>query len=206
MDWVIDSAKRTKYTALFQNLCADAGGVTALAKHQAGLDKAGLNVETLMSIWRLADLDGDDYLTLPEYLICGFLIARCHMTGEPLPTALPLALIDSAKGEGEGEWTLDAAQVTKYSTLFQTLSADAGGATALAKHQAGLDKAGLSVETLMHIWRLADVDGDDLLSQSEFLICCVLIARCHTAGEAPPETLPPALAWAATERSSRRSR
>ena len=48
--WTIDDAKRAQYTALFQQLCAEAGGVTMLGKANAGLSRSGLPVDVLMSI------------------------------------------------------------------------------------------------------------------------------------------------------------
>ena len=99
--WTLDEAKRSQYTAFFQQLCADAGGVTVLGKASAGLSLSGLPVDTLMAIWALSDLDGDDHLNLTEYLICCLLIAHCIRTGGPPPATVPPELVASATGDAE---------------------------------------------------------------------------------------------------------
>ena len=123
-EWTIDEKKRAQYTNLFTKLCNEAGGVEKLGKANAGLHQAGLPVDTLMAIWALADLDGDDLLNLPEYMICCFLIARCVVRSEPPPMTLPPELAASANPDAE--WTIDDAKRAQYTGLFHKLCGEAG--------------------------------------------------------------------------------
>ena len=93
--------------------------------------------------------------------------------------------------------SLDAQSVAKYTALFNQYCQEAGGVSSLDKASAGLSRSGLPVEKLMHIWSLSDVDRDDRLSLSEYLICCVLIKTCVVTQQPPPTTLPPELAQSA---------
>ena len=108
-DWTLDAPQISKFTALFTDLAAQAGHVPSLDKASAGLNRAGLPVDVLLQIWALADLDGDDRLSLAEYLICAFLISRCLRLGEAPPAQLPPELIGSALVVEDGAWTIDAA-------------------------------------------------------------------------------------------------
>ena len=98
----------------------------------------------------------------------------------------------------DAEWVLGADQVAKYTSLFEKLCAEAGGVSTLDKGNAGLNRSGLPVDTLMKIWALSDLDGDDELNFGEYLICCFLIARCVKKAVLPPDTLPQALISSAT--------
>ena len=53
-------------------------------------------------------------------------------------------------------------------------------------------KSRLPIEVLSKIWGLSDIDGDGGLDGDEF---CVAMHLCHKsmAGEAAPDSLPPAL-------------
>ena len=95
-DWQLEPAAVAKYVALFEEATAAAGGVSSLAKSQAGFHRSGLDVDALMQIWTLADIDGDDRLNLKEYLISCFLTTRCVRHQLPPPASLPPELIESA--------------------------------------------------------------------------------------------------------------
>ena len=222
----LDHAAVIKYTALFEQSCQQAGGVSSLDKASAGLSKSGLPVDVLLRIWALVDLDGDDRLCLSEYLMCCSLIAHCVRTGEQPPATLPAQLRASAYGGSAPPMcgssaaapsaappsaappsaappnnvasiatpALDHAAVTKYTALFEQSCQQAGGVSSLDKASAGLSKSGLPVDVLLRIWALVDLDGDDRLCLSEYLMCCSLIAHCVRTGEQPPATLPAALA------------
>ena len=82
----IDSAARAKYSALFEQHRANCGGAATLDKANAGLHQSGLAVDTLLKIWALVDVDKDDRLSLPEYLMCCALIKHCCTTSQPPPT------------------------------------------------------------------------------------------------------------------------
>ena len=153
-EWTIDEKKRAQYAKLFTKLCNEAGGVEKLGKANAGLHQAGLPVDTLMAIWALADLDGDDLLNLPEYMICCFLIARCVVKGGPPPLTLPPELAASANPDAaaaeaaDAEWTIDDAKRAQYTGLFHKLCGEVGFGFGddikLGKASAGLAQAGRS--------------------------------------------------------------
>ena len=65
-------------TAKTVSLAAVGGGVHKVGKAEAGavVTMSGLPIETLLQIWSLADLDGDDKLDMREYLLCCFLVQR----------------------------------------------------------------------------------------------------------------------------------
>ena len=156
--WALDANQVKKYKALFNDLAAKAGGVTELEKSAAGLSLSGLPVDTLMSIWRMSDLDGNDCLCMSEYLIACALIAFCVKNQQPPPVHLPPELASSAIAAASAapdEWTLSEAQIAKYSALFDGLAAKAGTAV-LEKSAAGLTLSGLETDVLMKIWLLSD--------------------------------------------------
>ena len=101
----LDEAAIAKYTALFDDLSLKAGGATKLAKNAAGLHLSGLAVEPLMKIWSLADLDKDDLLSKPEFLICCALVGDCARTGASPPEVCPPDLIDAATHDPGGRST-----------------------------------------------------------------------------------------------------
>ena len=64
---------------MFAEACAAAGpGTDRLGKSQAGavLAMSGLPTDVLLSIWSLADVNGDDRLDLRGYLLCCWLVQR----------------------------------------------------------------------------------------------------------------------------------
>ena len=68
-EWQIDAAAVAQFKLMFVQACAAAGpGTDRLNKSQAGavLSMSGLPTEVLLSIWSLADVDGDDRLDLLE--------------------------------------------------------------------------------------------------------------------------------------------
>jgi uncharacterized membrane protein YgcG len=95
----LDPAAIAKYTGIFQQACQQ-HGVASLDKASAGLSKSGLPVDTLLKIWALVDLDGDDRLILPEYLMCCALIKYCVQSQQPPPVVLPADLRAAAFGGG----------------------------------------------------------------------------------------------------------
>jgi len=98
-EWSIDAAAVAKFTQMFTEACAAQGsGVDRLGKAEAGavLFLSGLPVPTLLQIWSLADVDGDDQLDLKEYLLCCWLVQRSVQKQLPPPTALPQQLLESA--------------------------------------------------------------------------------------------------------------
>ena len=100
-EWRVDAAAMTQFTKMFSDACSAQGaGVDRLGKAEAGavLSMSGLPVPTLLQIWVLADLDGDDRLDLKEYLLCCWLVQRSVQKQLPPPTSLPPELLASATG------------------------------------------------------------------------------------------------------------
>ena len=94
---------------------------------------------------------------------------------------------------GAGEWHVDAAAVAMFTKLFTDACAAQGPSVVrLGKAQAGevLNLSGLPVATLLQIWGLADVDGDDLLDLKEYVICCWLVRRGVQNPPLPLEPFP----------------
>jgi hypothetical protein len=100
-----------------------------------------------------------------------------------------------------GEWSIDAVTVSKFSQMFANACASQGpGTDRLGKAEAGpvLTMSGLPTETLLQIWSLADVDGDDRLDLRGYLLCCWLVQRSVQRRLPPPASLPPELLASAT--------
>ena len=204
MSWALDAGQTKKFTALFNDLAAKAGGVSELEKSAAGLSLSGLAVDTLMSIWRLSDMDGNDRLSLSEYLICCSLIAYCVRTKQPPPPQVPAELRSSAIAAAENSagntvapdaWSLDEAQISKYGALFDDLAAKAGS-TLLEKSAAGLSLSGLPIDVLLKIWALSDGKLSIESTSSLPLPCSLLLG--YAARSDAPRVMPPLLQWTET--------
>ena len=68
-EWQMDAAAVAQFKLMFDQACAAVGpGTDRLDKSQAGavLSMSGLPTEVLLTIWSLADVDGDDRLDLIE--------------------------------------------------------------------------------------------------------------------------------------------
>ena len=97
-EWRVDAAAMSQFTKMFTDACSAQGaGVDRLGKAEAGalLSMSGLPVPTLLQIWVLADVDGDDRLDLKEYLLCCWLVQRTVQKQLPPPTSLPQQLLES---------------------------------------------------------------------------------------------------------------
>ena len=84
---------------MFAEACAAQGpGTDRLGKSQAGavLAMSGLPTDVLLSIWSLADVNGDDRLDLRGYLLCCWLVQRSVQRQLPPPISLPPELLASA--------------------------------------------------------------------------------------------------------------
>ena len=115
----------------------------------------------------------------------------------------PAAAAESAEAKltAPGEWSIDAVTVSTFSQMFANACASQGpGTDRLGKAEAGpvLTMSGLPTETLLQIWSLADVDGDDRLDLRGYLLCCWLVQRSVQRQLPPPASLPPELLASAT--------
>ena len=116
---------------------------------------------------------------------------------KPVEAAVPAdAVAAAAILATTGEWSIDAVTVSTFSQMFADACASQGpGTDRLGKAEAGpvLAMSGLPTETLLQIWSLADVNGDDRLDLRGFLLCCWLVQRSVQRQLPPPASLPPEL-------------
>ena len=98
-EWTIDAVTVSTFSQMFADACAAIGpGTHRLGKAEAGavLSMSGLPTDVLLSIWSLADVDGDDRLDLRGYLLCCWLVQRSVQKQLPPPVSLPPELLASA--------------------------------------------------------------------------------------------------------------
>ena len=179
MEWAIDDAAQAKYANLFKKASEQAGGALSIDKASAGLSLSGLPVDTLLKIWALADLDGDDRLNMTEYLICCALIARCVKTGSAPPTVLPPALRASAEGADSG-WSIDAAAAEKVQCTMQN-----GRRRAVAPHHLLFSRTTASRTTYLSCHTAAS-----LFSPAPFPLSRVVFSTWHCSERAASKLAP----------------
>ncbi|KAK2789300.1 hypothetical protein FQN53_002142 [Emmonsiellopsis sp. PD_33] len=92
-DWTITPQEKAHFDTVFATV--DKGKLGYITGDQAVefLTNSQLPEETLASIWDLADIDRDGQLSKEEFAVAMYLVRQQHTTREPLPHALPLALI-----------------------------------------------------------------------------------------------------------------
>ena len=91
------------------------------------------------------------------------------------------------------DWVLPPDAAARWAGAFQKACQECGQPT-LGKADSQLNTWALSVDILLHLWSIADVDGDDRLDLREYLIICRLAQRCSALPTLPPPpTLPPDL-------------
>ncbi|KAK2790229.1 hypothetical protein FQN52_005726 [Onygenales sp. PD_12] len=92
-DWTITPQEKAHFDTVFATV--DKGKLGYITGDQAVefFTNAQLPEETLASIWDLADINQDGQLSKEEFAVAMYLVRQQHTTREPLPHALPLALI-----------------------------------------------------------------------------------------------------------------
>ena len=107
-EWRIDAGAVTQFTKMFTDACAAQGsGVVRLGKAEAGavLSMSGLPVPTLLQIWSLADLDGDDRLDLREYLLrCSNPDRNPDLNPDPKPDPNPNQAPTCPRASSTARW------------------------------------------------------------------------------------------------------
>merc|ERR1711933_61656 len=159
-------------------------------------------------IWDLANESVSGQLNLGEFICAMALVAR-RRQGLPLPASLPpeLALHLGLSGNGaqfegiadsrgssppgtplEGP-PLESEELERYRAMFRSMDQNGVGSIGPDEGRDLLEKSGLPVGDLSHIWRVSDVDGDGRLTEREFVCAMALTAR-RRQGAALPMVLP----------------
>ncbi|OJD15661.1 hypothetical protein AJ78_04079 [Emergomyces pasteurianus Ep9510] len=92
-DWTITPQEKAHFDTVFATV--DKANLGYITGDQAVefFTNAQLPEETLASIWDLADIDSDGQLSKDEFAVAMYLVRQQRTTREPLPQALPSALI-----------------------------------------------------------------------------------------------------------------
>ncbi|KAL2359693.1 hypothetical protein RJZ56_007452 [Blastomyces dermatitidis] len=92
-DWMITPQEKVHFDTVFGTV--DKANLGYITGDQAVefFTNAQLPEETLASIWDLADIDSDGQLSKDEFAVAMYLVRQQRTTREPLPQALPPALI-----------------------------------------------------------------------------------------------------------------
>eukprot|EP00928_Gymnodinium_smaydae_P065227 TRINITY_DN4839_c0_g1_i3.p1 TRINITY_DN4839_c0_g1~~TRINITY_DN4839_c0_g1_i3.p1 ORF type:complete len:570 (+),score=131.66 TRINITY_DN4839_c0_g1_i3:665-2374(+) len=91
--WHLEEDELARYEATFYGqVDVDGVGVAGISEVKALLERSGLPPRDLALIYSLADLDGDGFLSLPEFL-CAMTLVDRRLKGAPLPQELPVELL-----------------------------------------------------------------------------------------------------------------
>ncbi|PLB45213.1 UBA/TS-N domain protein [Aspergillus steynii IBT 23096] len=92
-DWLITPQEKVHFDGVFATIDAAKIGMISGDQAVGFFIKAQLPEETLAQIWDLADIDADGQLTKDEFAVAMYLVRQQRTGKEPLPQALPPALI-----------------------------------------------------------------------------------------------------------------
>lgn len=92
-DWLITPQEKVHFDGIFETVDTAKAGVITGDQAVAFFMKAQLPEEVLAQIWDLADIDADGQLTREEFAVAMYLVRLQRSGKEPLPQALPPALI-----------------------------------------------------------------------------------------------------------------
>ena len=81
-----------RYQQLFAQFDNNADGFVEGAEAVPLFSKSGLDRVALRSVWQMADVDGDNRLSMPEFATAMHIIVCVSKRGTPLPTVLPESL------------------------------------------------------------------------------------------------------------------
>ena len=93
--WAISAEDKARYDELFTELQQDAGRASG-ATVRPVLERSGLSVDMLRTVWNLSDIDRDGHLDADEFAVAMHL-CREATTGKPLPPTLPPNLVPPSK-------------------------------------------------------------------------------------------------------------
>jgi len=93
--WAISGADKERYDEVFASLGPTNGLASGMAVRPV-LERSGLPVDVLRTVWNLSDIDRDGNLDADEFAVAMHL-ARDATSGKQLPTTLPLELVPPSK-------------------------------------------------------------------------------------------------------------
>lgn len=109
-DWLISPQDKAHYDNIFGTVDTAQAGIISGDQAVSFFLNANLPEETLAQIWDLADIDADGQLNKDEFAVAMYLVRLQRGGKQPLPQALPLALIPPSMRGGLGAGQLAAAQ------------------------------------------------------------------------------------------------
>jgi len=92
--WAVPLHSQAKSNEVFQKM--QKGGKVGGQEAWAIYATCGLPTATLSSIWKLSDVDGDQFLDAEEFALMAYLIETAQ-AGTPVPTFLPVDLLPPSK-------------------------------------------------------------------------------------------------------------
>lgn len=92
-DWLITPQEKAQFDNIFNTVDTGKTGVITGDQAVAFFSNAQLSDDVLAQIWDLADIDADGQLTRDEFAVAMYLVRQQRARKEPLPTALPPALV-----------------------------------------------------------------------------------------------------------------
>jgi hypothetical protein len=93
--WAVGREDKAKYDEVFQSLNPTNGLASGQAVRPV-LERSGLPVDVLRTVWTLSDVDRDGCLDADEFAVAMHL-ARDATAGKTLPSVLPSNLIPPSK-------------------------------------------------------------------------------------------------------------
>ncbi|KAL2265794.1 hypothetical protein VTJ83DRAFT_6894 [Remersonia thermophila] len=97
-DWLVTPADKARFDQLFEELDKTKKGFITGEEAVPFFSQSNLSEEVLAQIWDLADIRSEGRLSRDEFAIAMYLIRQQRTKREPLPAALPAALMPRACG------------------------------------------------------------------------------------------------------------
>jgi len=212
--WVISPLHLAQYQKLFQRLETKFVGADAAS---ALFSNSQLPAKELSQLWSLADRDGDDRLSLQEFLCAMHLLVR-RREGLALPVELPSELVGSIptgkvfldhqpnrgfhdpNSLGMVSWAISSDLMQRYRMIFKQHGRPGTNVLSADEARVALENSGLPHLELAHIWHLVDTKGNGCLTVGEFA-CAVHMVSLRRKGVALPQELPAELAVVAASSS-----
>ncbi|KAI5301077.1 hypothetical protein KEM56_001992, partial [Ascosphaera pollenicola] len=93
LEWLITPVLKQQFDAIFGSIDKTNSGFISGDQAVGFFSRANLDENTLAQIWDLADIDSDGQLNRDEFAVAMYLIRQQRAGKDPLPVALPPALI-----------------------------------------------------------------------------------------------------------------
>ena len=134
-DWLVTPQEKAQFDSIFATVDTSRTGLISGEQAVEFFMQAQLPEETLAQIWDLADIDADGQLTSDEFAVAMHLVRQVRSGRQPLPQAVPPALIPPSMRRGA------AVSVPPTSTV--PAQAPAPAAAPATPHSAAEDLFGL---------------------------------------------------------------